>query len=436
MFKNLIVICSIFVLNSTLLNAKIKGVDTLLNQAHKVVKDIDTKTLLSKLKKNPNIKIIDVRPAKDISDNGYIKANNVYKIHRAQLEFLISQTVDENEEFIIYCNNGDISLLAAYELQKMGYKNVLHYGYGSFSSWKKKKLQIRYTNKYKNSLLYSKVEKISKGVYVSIGITAPYRYESTAHNNNLGFVIGNKYVLVWNAGSSYLLAQALHQEIKKITSKPVKYVLLENSQGHAMLGSNYWQEQGAIVVAQENVKDEIDKKGDKIFLSMQKVLKDKFTGTKLVYPNRYFKTNMKFDLGNRVVEAKYFGYAHEHSDIVLWLKKQRIAFAGDVAFNDRLLPIFKITDTSKWLEAWKKLEKLKAKIVVPGHGHVSDMKEVRKYTKDYILYLRTQILKIIDNDGDMTDAYNIDMRAYQHLDTFKELSKQNISTLYKQLEFE
>jgi len=418
------------------INADILTSEDLIKQAQKDIKSLNTNEVLEKLKQNPNIVLIDVRPKYEISKNGYIKANAVNRISRAILEFTIANIVSIDEEFIVYCGNGKISLLAVQQLKKMGYENALHYGYGSFSKYKEQNLPIKYTNKYKNSLLYSPVQKISKGVYTSIGITAPYKYESTAHNNNLGFVIGDKSVLVWNASSSYMLAQALHLEIKQITNLPVKYVLLENSQGHAMLGTNYWQEQGAIVVAQEIVKDEIDQKGDKIFARMQGILKDKFTGSKLVYPNKYFQNNMKFDLGNRIVEAKYFGYAHEHSDIVLWLEKEKILFAGDIAFNDRLLPIFEITQTNKWLEAWKKLESLGAKVVIPGHGHVSDMNEVRKYTKDYIVYIRTKIIEILDNDGDLSDIYNIDMKDYEHLDTFKELSKQNLSTLFKQLEFE
>jgi len=436
MFKILIKISLFTFLSLLSLNANLLSADDLLKEAQKSIKSLNTQDVLEKLKSNANIKFIDVRPKEEISTYGYIKANKVNRINRAVLEFVISEIVNKDEEFIVYCGNGKISLLATQVLRKMGYKNALHYGYGSFKSWRDENLPRKYTNKYTNSLLYSKVKEISKGVYVSIGITAPYLYESTAHNNNLGFIIGDDSVLVWNASSSYMLAQALHIEIKRITNKPVKYVLLENSQGHALLGTSYWQEQGATVIAQEIVKEEIDKKGDKIFTRMQNVLKDKFTGTKLAYPNKYFKDNMKFDLGGRVVEAKYFGYAHEHSDIVLWLDKEKILFAGDVAFNDRLLPIFKITNTAKWLEAWEKVEELKAKTVVPGHGHVSDMNEVRKYTKDYIVYLREKILDIIDNDGDMTDAYNIDLSAYEHLDTFKELSKGNISTLYKQLEFE
>ena len=436
MFKNILSIFVLALLSINLLNANVLTSEDLIKQAQKEIKSLNTSEVLAKLKENPNIPFIDVRPKSEISDYGYIKANVVNRINRASLEFIIGDTINKDEEFIVYCGNGKISLLAVQQLRKMGYKNALHYGHGSFKDWRDENLPRKYTNKYINSLLYSPIQKVAKGVYVSIGITAPYLYESTAHNNNLGFVIGADSVLVWNASSSYMLAQALHFEIKQITNLPVKYVLLENSQGHAMLGTNYWQEQGATVIAQEIVKEEIDTKGDKIIARMQGVLKDKFTGSKLVYPNKYFKDNMKFDLGNRIVEAKYFGYAHEHSDIALWLPKEKILFAGDIAFNDRLLPIFKITETNKWLEAWEKVEALKAKIVIPGHGHVSDMAEVRKYTKDYLVYIRTKVLEILDDDGDLSDVYNIDMTAYQHLDTFKELSKQNLSTLFKQLEFE
>ena len=436
MLKNILSIAVLSLLSLNILNANVLSSEDLIKQAQKEIKSLNTSEVLAKIKSNPNIPFIDVRPKSEISDYGYIKTNVLNRINRASLEFVIGDTVSKDEEFIVYCGNGKISLLAVAQLRKMGYKNALHYGNGSFKDWRDENLPRKYTNKYTNSLLYSPIQKIAKGVYTSIGITAPYLYESTAHNNNLGFIIGDDSVLVWNAGSSYMLAQALHFEIKQITNLPVKYVVLENSQGHALLGTKYWQDQGAIVIAQEIVKEEIDTKGDKIFARMQNVLKDKFVGSKLVYPNKYFKDNMKFDLGNRIVEAKYFGYAHEHSDIALWLPKEKILFAGDIAFNDRLLPIFKITETNKWLEAWDKVEALKAKIVIPGHGHVSDMAEVRKYTKDYIVYIRTKVLEILDDDGDLSDVYNIDMKVYQHLDTFKELSKQNLSTLFKQLEFE
>jgi hypothetical protein len=36
-------------------------------------------------------------------------------------------------------------------------------------------------------------------------------------------------VLVFNAGGSYLVAKAMHEQIKQVTKQRVKYVVLENS---------------------------------------------------------------------------------------------------------------------------------------------------------------------------------------------------------------
>jgi len=412
-------------------------VDALLKEAVKSVKSVDTKKIQEILKKDPNTLIIDVRTRGDIlNQGGFIKANKVRNISRDKLEFLIAQEVPQKDTpFIVHCNTGNISLLAAKQLGNMGYTNVIHYK-DSYQGWEKAGLLTSSLDRYRESMLYRVIEKVADGVYTSIGQTSPGSYENSNHNNNLGFVIGDKSVLVWNAGGNYLLAKALHEEIKKITDKPVKYVVLENSQSHAMLGNAYWKEQGATIVAQEIAKKEMIDLGESILKRKAKSLKDKMLGSKIVLPDITFKDNYTMDLGNRIVEAKYFGYAHEHSDILIWLPKEKIVFAGDIAFNNRLLPIFEITETNKWLEAWEKLEALNAKIVIPGHGDTTDMATVRKYTKDYLVYMREKLTEILDNDGDLNEAYEIDMSSYEHLDTFKELGKQNIARLFKQLEFE
>jgi rhodanese-related sulfurtransferase/glyoxylase-like metal-dependent hydrolase (beta-lactamase superfamily II) len=428
-FKALIVV-------SLLITAVFANKDVLLKEAKKTVKSIDTKELVALLKKDPNLQIIDVRTRGDIlQQGGYIKANKVVNISRDKLEFKIAEEVNKDQTFVVHCYTGNISLLAAKQLQNMGYKNVLHYK-DSYKGWEKAGLKTSSLDRYLGSMLYRPVEKVAQGVYASIGQTSPGSYENSGHNNNLGFVIGDNAVLVWNASSSYLLAKSFHKEIKKITDKPVKYVVLENSQGHAMLGSNYWKEQGATIIAQEIAKEEIKQKGEAIYNRSVKRLRDKILGTKVVLPDITFKDNYKIDLGNRIVEAKYFGYAHEHSDICLWLPKEKIIFAGDLAFNQRLLPIFEITETDKWLKAWEKFAALGAKIVVPGHGDTTDMATVTKYTKEYLTYMREKILAVIDEGGGLNEAYGIDMTPYQHLDTFRELGKQNIAILFKQLEFE
>ncbi len=415
---------------------KVLSSDALMAVAGKEVKAIDTKELQKLLKANPNMKIVDVRTRADIiAQGGRIQANKFINISRDKLEFMIAEKVKPDETFVVHCYTGNISLLAAKQLKDMGYKNVLWYK-DSFKGWKEAGLATRSPDDLPDSMLYRGVEKVADGVYASIGELGPGTYENSGHNNNLGFVIGDESVLVWNGGGSYLLAKALHEEIKKITNKPVKYVVYENSQGHGSLGGSYWKEQGSTIIAQEITKEELVRDGSRIAEDAKRRLKDKFLGTKVVVPDITFKDNYEVDLGNRKVELKYFGYAHELDDIMIWLPKEKIMFAGDLAFYQRMLPIFKITYTKNWLKIWEEIEKMKAKIVIPGHGDVTDMNHVRKHTKDYLIHLRAKVGEVIASGEGQEKAYMVDQSPFEDLEAFELISRLNAGMLFELMEFE
>jgi glyoxylase-like metal-dependent hydrolase (beta-lactamase superfamily II)/rhodanese-related sulfurtransferase len=408
----------------------------LLEQVQKEVQKIDTAGLKALLKKEPNTRIIDVRNIDDIiKQGGRIFANRVSMISRDKLEFMITNTVFPDEKFVVHCYTGNISGLAVKVLKDMGYKNVLWYE-ESFKGWKESGGEIRTPDAYPTSMLYSPLQKVSDTIYTSIGEMGPGTYHNSGHNNNLAFVVGDKSVAVWNASSNYLLAKAFHEEIKKITKKPIEYVVLENSQMHAAGGSNYWKEIGAKVVAHEISASLLPKKAKRFDERGAKVYKDKYLGTVPTTPDITFKDSYKIDLGGKIVEAKYYGHAHEHDDIALWIEDEKTLFAGDIGFHQRLLPIFKITDTLNWINILEnELPKLNAKKVIPGHGDVTTMDNVNRDTLEYLVYLRSKIETVME-EGDLTDAYNIDMKNYQHMDAFELLGKQNIARLWNQMEFE
>ena len=104
-------------------------------------------------------------------------------------------------------------------------------------------------DKYPRSELYNKPVEVIPNVFSAIGATAPPTYENSGHNNNLSFVITSEGVVVINSGASVRLASALHEEIKTITDQPVKLVINENGQGHAILGNLYWSKQGVDILA-------------------------------------------------------------------------------------------------------------------------------------------------------------------------------------------
>ena len=74
-------------------------------------------------------------------------------------------------------------------------------------------------DQYPGSPLYQKPVEVIPHVWSAIGATAPPTYENTGHNNNLSFIITTEGVVVVNAGAAYVLAEALHAEIKAITDQ-------------------------------------------------------------------------------------------------------------------------------------------------------------------------------------------------------------------------
>jgi glyoxylase-like metal-dependent hydrolase (beta-lactamase superfamily II) len=249
-------------------------------------------------------------------------------------------------------------------------------------------------------------------------------------------VITNAGVLVVNAGDNYLLAKALHEEIKKITDKPVRYVVLENGQGHAMLGSSYWQEQGVPVIAHIEALHEIEEQSFALLETMQARVKEKAEGTRVVLPDETFEDKKIIQLGDERIELLNLGPAHSPGDIIVWLPGKQVVISGDMAFHQRMLPLFEHTDSGAWIETWDKFEALGAEVVIPGHGEPTDMTTVRKYTRDYLVFLRDKVGDLIENGGTLQEAYQIDQSAYMHLPTAEFLAKRNAGQVFQSMEFE
>ena len=399
--------------------------------------NITTAELEQTLQQRPDTVLIDVRSPREIHLlGGMIDAPRSYNIARGWLEFRVPETVpDKDTPIVVYCGRNERSPLAADTLTRMGYSNVKNYGAGFFA-WRDAGLPVEAPDLALDSMLYSRPQKVTEGVWSAIGATEPPSYENSGHNNNLSFVISNDGVLVVNAGDNYLLARALHEEIKAITDQPVKYVVLENGQGHAAMGSAYWKEQGATIIAHADALAELQAHGDAILDRVLRRSRDKGMGTRLVLPDETFEDRKVIQLGDRHIELLHLGPAHSPGDISVWLPRHKVVIAGDIAFHQRMLPVFEYTDTAAWIETWNDFEALGAEIVIPGHGVPTDIATVTRYTRDYLLDVRGQIGALIDAGGSLEDVHTIDQSAYRHLDTYDELARLNASTIFRAMEFE
>ena len=290
-------------------------------------------------------------------------------------------------------------------------------------------------DQYPGSVLYSKPIEIIPNVWTAVGATAPQTYENSGHNNNYTFIITGEGVVVINSGS-HLLAKALHAEIQEITEEPVVLVINENGQGHAALGNGYWKDQGVSVLAHIDAASELEETGHASLAQLKRICKEKSLQTRVELPTDTFEESRIIELGDKRIEVLWLGRSHSIGDIVVWLPEERLVISGDMAFHERMLPIFEETDTLLWLESWERFEALQALYVVPGHGHPTNMAQVRRYTRDYLLFLRGEVQTLLDEGDDLQAAYQIDQARYAHLDTFNELASRNAGRLFEQMEFE
>ena len=292
-------------------------------------------------------------------------------------------------------------------------------------------------DEYPQSVLYSAPIEVIKDVWSAIGATAPPTYENAGHNNNLSFIVTGDGVIVVNAGANYALSAAMHDEIREVTDQPVKLVINENGQGHAMLGNNYWVEQGIDVLAHVDAAAAFEDRSTQSLEGMQRYARENSEGTVAQGPTITFEDEYIIDMGDMHIEVLHLGPAHSPGDISVWLPEQKLVIAGDVAFHERMPPIFSDTCTSCWLETWETaFEPLGALYVIPGHGHPTDMAVVRDGTHGYISYLREKIGEHIDEGGDLAGAYYVDQSPYEGLDTFEELATKNAGVVYSEMDWE
>ena len=292
-------------------------------------------------------------------------------------------------------------------------------------------------DQYPQSVLYSKPVEVIPHVFSAIGATAPPTYENAGHNNNLSFIVTGDGVIMINGGASWKLAEAMHAEIRAVTDQPVKLVINENGQGHAMLGNGYWAAQGVPILAHAEAAAEFADGSGQDLAALQRYAIENAEGTVIALPTETFTDGRKIVMGDVTVQVLHLGPAHSPGDTQVWIPQWGIMIAGDIAFHERMPPIFEGTCTSCWIETWETaLVPLNPTYIIPGHGHPTNLAQVTRYTHDYLVDLRAKIGAHLDAGGDLAGAYYVDQSAWAHLDTFEELATKNAGVVFSEMEFE
>lgn len=279
--------------------------------------------------------------------------------------------------------------------------------------------------------------RVAPDVYAVVGDLNAQSYGNDGLNNNLGFVVGADGVLVINAGPTTRVAGALHRAIKKITPQPVKWVVNLNSQSHYWLGNDYFKQLGTPILAHREALRLMHEQGAAQLQSAHALLKDKADRTALAYPDEIINGSRTLRVGKIKIQLLHFGSAHTAGDLVAWLPEQKILFAGDIVFTQRLLGVIPVGNSGGWVKAFDQAMALKPRIVVPGHGKPTDIKTATRDTREYLTFLRTGAQSTLAQGGSLQDAVEkIDQSKFKYLVNFELLAKRNMNQVFTEMEQE
>ena len=171
------------------------------------------------------------------------------------------------------------------------------------------------------------VTPIAKNVYSiiapSYGLPSP---ENKGWNSNSHFVVTDKGVLVFDSGSSELIAKNIKLAIKTVTDKPVSWVVNSHSHADHWLGNAEFSDSGAEIMASASAKMIMKQDGPGAIDFFSHITKGATGSTRIMYPTSLLTQREKRNIGGVDVEFIFANDAHSPGDILMWLPKKKIIF--------------------------------------------------------------------------------------------------------------
>lgn len=227
---------------------------------------------------------------------------------------------------------------------------------------------------------------------------------------NALFVVTGEGVVLFDAGGSPAMGEAIVAKVRMVTSEPITHVVISHWHGDHMRGlqairaafpaaqiithphsrdmivstRERWAKRRVSMVgnirhaiAEALAKDQ-DLSGRAVIpaerawlekgLTITDQLDSENQRTDYVSPNVTFAENMTLFLGGREIRLLHPGKAHTAGDLVLWLPREKIVATGDVVTAP--IPLMPSPYTHDYVGVLASIKSLGFSTLVPGHGPV------------------------------------------------------------------
>jgi quinoprotein relay system zinc metallohydrolase 2 len=214
------------------------------------------------------------------------------------------------------------------------------------------------------------LDLVADGDYAHFGQVALTDPRNAGDIANLGVIIGRDAIAVVDTGGSVQVGEALLAAIRRISNKPVRYVINTHEHPDHIFGNAAFGD-GVTFVGHHNLPAELQQRGRFYLHSFRDALgPEAIARVRIIAPTLLVTDEMTIDLGDRPLRLTAWSpAAHTDCDLTVLDPTTGVLFAGDLVFL-RHIPVVD-GSLSGWLSLLPRLSDLPARVVVPGHGRIT-----------------------------------------------------------------
>jgi len=233
------------------------------------------------------------------------------------------------------------------------------------------------------SFAAEKLTRIAENVYAYVDTKGASPKNS--FGANAGIIIGRDGIVVVDTLISAREAKRFIRDIRAVSKKPIRYVINTHYHLDHAFGNSEFVKLGAVVVAQENDRKEMEKTAAETLKNIKGygLTSQDMKGTSPAWPSVTYSDRMTIDIGSERIELIHARHSHTGGDTLVYLRDRKVLFAGDILFTD-YHPFMAEGNVEEWVRQLDEIASMDVEKIIPGHGPLSGKSDLEAM-KEYII---------------------------------------------------
>ena len=201
------------------------------------------------------------------------------------------------------------------------------------------------------------------------------------NGSNAVFLVTDDGVLLIDTRTHPREGRDLLERIRKVTDKPVKWVINSHFHGDHHMGNSVFKDLGATFVAQEETARIMQRVQPKEMARRVEGFRSRGydpADVKLVLPDVTFDSKMTIRLGGREVRLFYLGPGQQAGDTFVQFPHARLLFTPG-AFAKHSMPNMLFTPSvDNWIKLLDQVAVMDVDAILPAHGDIATRADVKE----------------------------------------------------------